>query len=60
VPPFKPAQLAGSWKGTWHSVTFGSKGAAFIRAKAIGAGDKAKLNRPSTCRTAATPSARSR
>jgi hypothetical protein len=44
VPPFKPAQLAGSWKGTWHNVTFGSTGAAFIRAKAIGAGDKAKLN----------------
>ncbi|HSS80972.1 MAG TPA: hypothetical protein VLK24_07240 [Gaiellaceae bacterium] len=44
VAPFQPAQIAGSWKGTWHNVTFGSTGAAFIRAKAIGKGNKAKLN----------------
>jgi hypothetical protein len=44
VPPFQPALIAGTWKGTWHNVTFGSKGAAFIRAKAIGTGNNAKLN----------------
>lgn len=44
VPPFKPAQVAGNWKGTWHNLTFGSSGPAFIRAKAIGTGNKAKLN----------------
>jgi hypothetical protein len=44
VLPFKPAQIAGNWKGTWHNATFGSKGPAFIRAKAIGTGNKAKLN----------------
>jgi hypothetical protein len=43
-PPFQPAQLAGSWTGTWHNLTFDSTGAAFIRAKAIGRGNKAKLN----------------
>ena len=43
-PPFQPAQLAGSWKGTWHNLTFGSTGPAFIRARAIGRGKKAKLN----------------
>ena len=44
VPPFQPAQIAGSWKGTWHNDTFGSTGPAFIRAKAIGSGKRAKLN----------------
>ena len=44
VPTFKPAQIAGNWKGSWHNVTFGSSGAAFIRAKAIGTGNTAKLN----------------
>jgi hypothetical protein len=44
VPTFKPAQIAGNWKGSWHNVTFGSTGAAFIRAKAIGTGNTAKLN----------------
>ena len=42
--PFQPAQIAGSWTGTWHNLTFGSTGPAFIRAKAIGRGNKAKLN----------------
>jgi len=42
--PFQPAQLAGSWTGSWHNLTFGSTGPAFIRAKAIGRGNKAKLN----------------
>jgi hypothetical protein len=44
VAPFQPAQIAGTWRGTWHNVTFGSTGAAFIRAKAIGTGNKAKLS----------------
>jgi hypothetical protein len=42
--PFQPSFIAGNWKGTWHNVTFGSTGAAFIRARAIGTGNKAKLN----------------
>lgn len=44
LPTFQPAQLAGKWKGTWHNVTFGSTGAAFIRARAIGTGNKAQLS----------------
>jgi hypothetical protein len=31
-------------RNTWHNLTFGSSGPAFIRAKAIGTGYKAKLN----------------
>lgn len=44
LPTFQPAQLAGKWKGTWHNVTFGSSGPAFIRARAIGTGASAKLS----------------
>lgn len=42
--PFVPAFMAGSWKGTWHNLTFGSTGPAFIRGKAIGPRNTAKLN----------------
>jgi hypothetical protein len=33
VPTFKPAQIAGNWKGTWHNVTFGSNAVSKISLK---------------------------
>lgn len=42
--PFVPAFIAGAWKGTWHNLTFGSTGPAFIRGKSIGPRNTAKLN----------------
>jgi hypothetical protein len=42
--PFVPAFIAGKWNGTWTNVTFGSTGPAFIRARAIGKRNTAKLN----------------